>query len=712
MTLTAVNTDPSFAITATGHAFKILSDGLYSDKIAAVIRELGCNAYDSHIAAGKPNTLFKVTLPCSNDPYFSVQDFGLGISDADIYNIYTKYFTSTKSANTQLIGELGLGSKSPFSLVREFFVESNYNGTYRKYRMYIDTTATPRVAMIDHKTTSEPNGVKVSFRPNDDDIEHFNYKAITVFKWFATTPIVTCNGVVVEIDNLNKNMNLLGWYKRESKSSYNNEPALAIMGNIAYPLIADSIKGISIEAKYLLALPLVIQFDMGSFEVSASRESVGYDDRSCENIRNRLQQILEEYYNDIFTRVSSATSEWNARIIYTKAFNDLHGWGFSLKTALKNRKFYWNGIEIDSKSITLKLKDIYSGDVSLSAIRTGGTSDHALHRLKKGDTNIFIQECATKNVIVYDDVERNGANRIKFWLAEQKKLSLSKYFDITVFEKPTSGIGWKGLSKLLGNPEVVYVSKLPAPPKKAKEASSSETMLKFDVINKKFVPVDYNHKLGGFYIDHLSKSPVDKTKRSLDLRDILTYSKALNFIPQDTVIYAAKGYLRGKITRSRNWTNIIDFLHKKIESQMLKFTDDINILATKHDIDTLNYKISNSGLYSYNWNFRDPNSKMKEFMETHREFNAIVNKANNNNTLSTFLSLLGELRIPKPFGSADPRVKAFAAEFVTRYPMLSLINADHWRRNFNKINEYVDMVDVAWVYFELTRSVKEEEEEI
>ena len=38
----------AFQINATAHMFRILSDGLYSDKVRAVIREVSCNAYDSH----------------------------------------------------------------------------------------------------------------------------------------------------------------------------------------------------------------------------------------------------------------------------------------------------------------------------------------------------------------------------------------------------------------------------------------------------------------------------------------------------------------------------------------------------------------------------------------------------------------------------------------------------------------------------------------
>lgn len=57
-----------FRIKASSTAFAILSSGLYSNKFKAILRELGCNAYDSHVEAGYPEKPFTVHLPTRLNP--------------------------------------------------------------------------------------------------------------------------------------------------------------------------------------------------------------------------------------------------------------------------------------------------------------------------------------------------------------------------------------------------------------------------------------------------------------------------------------------------------------------------------------------------------------------------------------------------------------------------------------------------------------------
>ena len=68
-----IQTTSSFGIARTPHMFNILSSGLYSDKIAAVLREISCNAMDAHIMGGEPDKPFQVKLPTTLDRTFFVK---------------------------------------------------------------------------------------------------------------------------------------------------------------------------------------------------------------------------------------------------------------------------------------------------------------------------------------------------------------------------------------------------------------------------------------------------------------------------------------------------------------------------------------------------------------------------------------------------------------------------------------------------------------
>lgn len=75
----------SFTLSNSKEFFDILSKNLYSDPELAVVRETICNAWDSHIKAGKTNIPIKATYDGDN---IVVQDFGTGIPHEDIPLVY------------------------------------------------------------------------------------------------------------------------------------------------------------------------------------------------------------------------------------------------------------------------------------------------------------------------------------------------------------------------------------------------------------------------------------------------------------------------------------------------------------------------------------------------------------------------------------------------------------------------------------------------
>jgi len=61
-TIGTIQDEAQFKMRTSQKAFQILSS-LYSDKALAIVRELGCNAMDSHIASGQPTRPFHIHIP-------------------------------------------------------------------------------------------------------------------------------------------------------------------------------------------------------------------------------------------------------------------------------------------------------------------------------------------------------------------------------------------------------------------------------------------------------------------------------------------------------------------------------------------------------------------------------------------------------------------------------------------------------------------------
>ena len=187
---TGLDDNGRFKIAFNAKMAKILADGIYSDKITSIIRELSCNAIDSHVESDQADRPIEIHLPGVFEPWFHVRDFGVGLDHEQVMNIYTCYGASTKTDSNAYIGQLGLGSKSPFSYVDAFDVTAVKNGIERQYSMYKSEDGMPSVALLSERETTEPNGVTVKMPVLQNDFNNFKTKASKVFRWFPVKPAV------------------------------------------------------------------------------------------------------------------------------------------------------------------------------------------------------------------------------------------------------------------------------------------------------------------------------------------------------------------------------------------------------------------------------------------------------------------------------------------------------------------------------------------
>lgn len=481
----------SFSIKASAKAFKILSDGLYSDKIRAVVRELSCNAVDSHTAAGCPDKPITVHLPNEFEQWFSVKDEGLGLSVHGVMNLYTTYFESTKTESNDQIGALGLGSKSPFSYTDSFSVISTYNKpkTIRRYVLvnedeveqgmeprytlseevdsfddyeslsfneyeveeyhddiklqstytaYIGTNGEPAIQPLASVETNDHNGVEVRFPTKREDTREFRDRAQKLFRPFKVKPIVVGNSQYEVAKRGDIQFEGETW--RIYEYGYWNKERIAIQGNIEYPLDISVLGSLTQEQEFVLTQCIDIEFDLGKLDISASRESLGYDETTINNIKEKADEIYKEIVDSINEKAASAKTLYEAVITakkIKKVFNHEH----MIESGLQ-----WNGKDIPNY---FDIKDKCSV-VTYTPTRNS-------QRVKRNENSSSFTPVSSQKIILNDDKARTkGVTKCRNYAYEND-------IDVVMVQDKTH-------LKYLGKPDYLKTSDLDdyLPPKTAR----------------------------------------------------------------------------------------------------------------------------------------------------------------------------------------------------------------------------------------------------
>jgi hypothetical protein len=309
-----------FRIRNSAKAFNILSSGLYANKVRAIVRELSCNAVDSHVAAGKQGTPFDVHLPNSLEPWFSIRDYGTGLSADQVTNIYTTYFESTKTESNEFIGALGLGSKSPFSYTDNFTVTAIKNGVKGVYTAFINDAGVPSIAKMMEEQTTDPAGVEVRFAVEQRyDFDKFRQEARYVYEYFKLRPVISGNADFKFKDPEYKETDIIPGVHYTTDSG---RGSYAIMGNIKYPIEVPNADKALGGLHSLLSCGLVMEFNIGELDFQASREGLSYIPQTIDAIKNKLVALNAQLAIHIAVEADKITNLWDRAVYLAKRHDD------------------------------------------------------------------------------------------------------------------------------------------------------------------------------------------------------------------------------------------------------------------------------------------------------------------------------------------------------------------------------------------------------
>ena len=417
--------ESQFSIEASAKAFMILSDGLYSNKILAVIRELSTNAYDSHVDAGRGGKPFDVHLPTRFEPHFHVRDYGTSMTHEQCMTLYTTYFRSTRNNSNDAVGCLGLGSKAPFAYSDSFTVEAFLSGEKRIYAAHRDANGSPTFCLMDTVPTDEEDGIKVSLPVQINDIDTFRKEARNVYEYFNVRPNLNVDDIYYRDGNT-----LLGGEDGSWKFLDCCHSNAIVMGQICYPIDEDSIGSRYDDNDKIYnflwqSAGLRLYANIGDVDITPSRESLSYTPQTKQNIRNMLQKVMDDIKDTVEDTIKSQPTLFLARTKYLE-IEDQCG---SVKSAMKslNDAIVWNGQKIFDSMVGSKIsiKNLGVKNLYKSGYRT------------KVDTTNDLQNMnmRLKNKYFIDDLPRGGLGRIKQYLKEELP---HENYDAYIYKLPDS----------------------------------------------------------------------------------------------------------------------------------------------------------------------------------------------------------------------------------------------------------------------------------
>jgi hypothetical protein len=553
-----VEGEKTFRIQANARAFSILSSNLYRNKIRAVIRELSCNALDSHIAAGCGTVPFVVHLPNMMEPYLEIQDKGLGLTHDQVMNIYTTYFASTKNETNDLIGGLGLGGKSPFAYTNSFTVTAIHNGVSRGYAMVINETGEPAVIPMGESNTDQSNGVTIRIPVKAHDFDQFRVEAENVFRWFEHKPEVVGNSRY-KIANLDKVAVFEGdrWFML-IRDYYNRTPGGAVMGNVLYPIQSENVSKRFYEL--LQGANVVLRFEIGELDIQPSREELSYDPVTVQVLEARLDQVLKDMRLKLEQHFVACNTLWEARCAARKLDQSSDTSTIVRLITRGGQPLTWRGQEIGSGSYMEwayskifdeknPAPDMY--DVSHYA------RNKAVHKLDAvANITFVVGDCSDASARCRKAYYNGTSTTRQVYLIRGADAQVAKLVD------------W------LGNPPTILASSLAKAERKSMKFKGRTWTGQYRSWGRSNKADNWNSEQdltsdqGGYYVTLLHLDPVDDKDNAISLGAMVDAARKLGIIGPNTHVWGLNKTNSKLVRAEKNWCEFGTFFRAEVEKRL------------------------------------------------------------------------------------------------------------------------------------------------
>jgi hypothetical protein len=294
----------------------ILRDKIYTDKILAVIREYAANAWDANREAGRGDVPIEVTLPTELEPYLTIRDNGLGLSEDGVYLVFMEYGHSTKRTTNDAVGMLGIGSKAAFAYSDQFVITSWHEGTKAIYNAAL-TDDDDCMTKLGEWPSDEPSGIEIKVPVAQSDIYAFEQRARNLFPYFDPKPKINTDLLI-----RNEKRRVNGYIDERGANNGCHRPRggtwKAVMGCIPYTVNIRQLQPLLEQEELWESLNRMnggLYFDIGDVEIAASREELEYSDHTKTALVAKFRALLDEFVDEAISALQSAQmSPWDKRL--------------------------------------------------------------------------------------------------------------------------------------------------------------------------------------------------------------------------------------------------------------------------------------------------------------------------------------------------------------------------------------------------------------
>ncbi|MCP1674552.1 hypothetical protein J2T57_001654 [Natronocella acetinitrilica] len=341
-----------YTIAVNADSVAVLSSKIYSQHRIpeAVLREVACNAMDSHIAAGKADQPIFVQLPSPFSPVLRVRDEGLGLGAEEARALFGSYFVSLTRESEAGTGHFGLGSKSPFAYAAQFTVIAVKDGVEVTFQAYLNERGVPAITEVGRSASPAANGVTVEIPVQVEDMESFVRAAVRVFQPFAVRPeidheayqtlmaeadahaarVLIADGPGYRLSRARPQVTVGG----ERQHYLNHDGGnTVVLGNVSYPLDfevlaekrPDLAQAIGFPPANIHNMRLDLEITAEAVEMDPARENLQYSPRTCEVLVRRVIAVLDDYRKRNRQRFATM-SDWDRTVAANDTFREALSW--------------------------------------------------------------------------------------------------------------------------------------------------------------------------------------------------------------------------------------------------------------------------------------------------------------------------------------------------------------------------------------------------